>query len=73
MKGYWSNYTIVFLEDVKTIKEAVSDVSLEKKVGRAIENIENKLEKLTDLICSQSESTYYSMASTEVSSCISDT
>jgi len=55
-------------EDVKTIKEAVSDVSLEKKVGRAIENIENKLEKLTDLICSQREPAYYTMASTEVSS-----
>ena len=55
-------------EDVKTIKEAVSDVSLEKKVGIAIENIENKLENLADLIRSQREPTYYTMARTEVSS-----
>ena len=55
-------------EDVKTIKEAVSNVSLEKKVGIAIESIENKLEKITDLICSQREPTYHNMASTEVSS-----
>ena len=55
-------------EDAKTIQEAVSNVSLEKKVERAIENIENKLEKLTDLLCSQSEPTYYTMTSVEVSS-----
>ena len=55
-------------EDVETIKEAVSDLSLEKKVEIAIENIENKLEKLTDLICSQREPTYHTMANTEVSS-----
>ena len=32
--------------DVKTIKDAVNNVSLEEKLGRAIENIDNKLEKL---------------------------
>ena len=48
---------------VKTIKDdqAVNNVSLEEKLGRAIENIENKLDKL---IYSQTEPVYY--ASTEV-------
>ena len=45
--------------DVKTIKDAVNNVSLEEKLGRAIENIENKLEKLTDFIYSQREPVYY--------------
>ena len=46
-------------KDVKTIKDAVDNVSLEEKLGRAIENIENKLEKLADFIYSQREPVYY--------------
>ena len=47
--------------DVKTIKDAqaVNSVSLEEKLGRAIENIENKLEKLANFIYSQRESENY--------------
>ena len=45
--------------DVKTIKDAVNNVSLEEKIGRAIENIENKLDKLSDFIYSQTEPVYY--------------
>ena len=45
-------------KDVKTIKDAVNNVSLEEKLGRAIENIENKLEKLADFIYSQREPVY---------------
>ena len=55
--------------DVKTIKDAVNNVSLEKKLERAIENIENKLEKLADFIYSQTEPVYY--ASMEVRMVIS--
>lgn len=50
--------------DVKTIKDAINNVSLEEKLGRAIENIENKLDKLSDFIYSQTEPVYY--ASMEV-------
>ena len=47
--------------DVKTIKDAqtVNSVSLEEKLGRAIENIENKLEKLANFIYSQREPENY--------------
>ena len=45
-------------KDVKAIKDAVNNNSLEEKLGRAIENIENKLDKLTTIICSQKESDY---------------
>ena len=45
--------------DVKAIKEAVNNISLEEKLGRAIENIEEKLDKLTSFIQLQGESQYY--------------
>ena len=45
-------------KDVKAIKDAVNNNSLEEKLGRAIENIENKLDQLTTIICSQRESDY---------------
>ena len=45
--------------DVKTIKVAVNNVSLEEKLGRAIENIEDKLEKVANFMFSQKEPVYY--------------
>ena len=45
--------------DVKAIKDAVNNISLEEKLGRAIENIEDKLEKLANLMYSQRETVYY--------------
>ena len=45
-------------KDVKAIKDAVNNNSLEEKLGRAIEIIENKLDKLTAIIYSQRESDY---------------
>ena len=47
-------------KDVKIIKDAVVSISLEEKLGRAIESIENKLDQLTTSIYStQREPEYY--------------
>ena len=46
-------------KDVKAIKDAVNNISLEEKLGRAIENIEEKLDKLTNFIQLQGEPQYY--------------
>ena len=46
-------------KDVKAIKDAVNNISLEKKLGRAIENIEEKLDKLASFIFVQGEPQYY--------------
>ena len=53
-------------KDVRSIKAAVNNISLEKKLGGAIENIENKLDSLTNIICSQKEPVYLNMAGYEV-------
>ena len=46
-------------KDVKAIKDAVNNISLEEKLGRAIENIEEKLDKLTSFIQLQGEPQYH--------------
>ena len=47
-------------KDVKVIRDAVSSISFEEKLGRAIESIENKLDQLTTSIYStQREPVYY--------------
>ena len=45
--------------NVKIIKDAVNNASLEEKLGRAIEGIENKVEVLGGLIYAQKEPEYY--------------